>query len=178
MTVNIHEPSLIGTFQIPTHGEQDPNSITLHSMESTPKGLAGLQGIGRFFRDDTPGLGATVGIEGGGASMRYAGDNEICYGVSLHNTGRLHIELGGYAKWSTAEWHEHAHQLLMAARWMAYWSHVHRIPLKHATTGGVSMHRDFKPAVVAPGEYHSDPGAGFPFAYVLDLAKHQLAHGW
>lgn len=73
------------------------------------------------------------------------------------------------------EWFDNcSRQLANSARWIAYWSVRFNIPIRRAWTiaggvqrSGVASHAQLGSA----GGGHHDPGSGYPFKYVLLLAR-------
>ena len=99
------------------------------------------------------------------------------------NPVALSIEMIGYAAFSDKIWGSRRKQREKVAKYLAYWSAAHGIPLKRARvdkrTGavkrpGVTTHN----ALGAIGGGHHDPGRFFPMHRTLVLARKYAREGW
>jgi hypothetical protein len=86
----------------------------------------------------------------------------------------VNCELCAFADWSTDEWMNHPRMLANCATWIAEEAKHFGIPITKLSPSqaqgsgrGVCAHADLG----AAGGGHHDPGAGFPWDYVLDMAK-------
>lgn len=145
-----------------TDGPQHPMVIVLHDCESDGSGPAYLNGIFGFL--DREGLSVHACIAKDGATG-YAADANVKCRHAPPNTGKVGIEQAGFASFTREQWLARPHQLHATAQLVAWYSYRWNIPITHNTTHGVCMHVDL------PEGGHHDPGHGYPFAYVLDLAK-------
>jgi hypothetical protein len=148
-----------------------PQLIVLHSTEgSNVKGLGDLVGLGGFF--DRPAVQASshVATDAEGNSARYVRDSDKAWTQAHYNPVSLSIEQVGAAaqkSWSLAQRQE-------TARWIAYWSKKHGIPIRKAI---VSNGRVVRSGVIRHSELgslggnHHDPGRGFDLHYVLERAR-------
>jgi N-acetyl-anhydromuramyl-L-alanine amidase AmpD len=155
-----------------TRGGLKPQLIVLHSTEGTNvTGLGDLSGLGSWFAKPAAQVSAHVATDAEGNSARYVADGDKAWHCAGYNSASLGIEQVGRAaqkSWAEAQQRE-------TARWLAYWSRLHGIPLqKGAVANGVVT----KPGVVrhsdlgATGGGHSDPGDGYPLSRVLEFARH------
>lgn len=148
-----------------------PLLMVLHSTEgANTRGLADLVGLGRFF--DVPSVEASshVAVDDEGNSARYVRDSIKAWTQAFWNPVSLSIEMVGRAaqtSWTDEEIDE-------AARWLAYWSRKHGIPLQRAevsggrvTRAGVGTHLQLG----AIGGGHHDPGPGFPVNKCIRRAR-------
>ena len=151
--------------------------IVLHSTEG---GTA--ESVARFFA--TTAEASTQLVVDDKECYRMVPDLVIPWGAPGVNTGGLHIEQCGYARWSKAEWLKHEHTLQRSAAKAARWAHMYGIPLRwvgpiglRLGRKGVTTHADASKAFTPGG--HTDPGPGFPKdqwmrwarAYLADLQK-------
>lgn len=147
-----------------------PQLIVIHSTESSNRpGSSDLAAIGAWFDNPTAQASSHVCTDGDGNSARYVADTAKAWHCAGYNSVSLGIEQIGRAaqsSWSPDEIRE-------SARWVAYWSRKHGIPIRRgAVTGG----RVVKSGVVThadlgvTGGGHHDPGAGYPVADLLRLA--------
>lgn len=161
---------------VSSHGGQSPYRIVLHSTESPNYiGTQDLYGIASYWRRQGDGLGAHLTIDGDGLTALNINERELGYHTYRRNTNSLGIEQIGYAKWTRAEWMSHPAQLRKVAQWLAYWSKEFDIPLSRNVEHGVSTHNDQSQLI---GGGHWDPGPGYPFDYVLSLAREYKKTGW
>ena len=144
--------------------------MVLHSTEGANiTGIADLVGLGSFFAGVE--ADSTVAIDAEGQSARYKLDADKPWTQAAYNRRCLSIEMIGRAaqrSWTKAEVDE-------AARWLAYWSRKHGIPLQrgHVSNGtvtkrGVVTHKQLG----ALGGGHVDPGDGFPVNRCIRRARY------
>jgi hypothetical protein len=147
-----------------------------HSTEShDAAGIRDLQGIVHFWRGQHLGYGAHIIIDKDGNSAFCADPTRTTWAVQSHNTGGVHIELVGFAKFQPKTWFLRRKQLHKLARWMAWLNLEYGIPLRFSVNHGWSRHADQSKVY---GGTHWDPGRGFPTKYVLRLAASYRAEGW
>ena len=126
-----------------------------------------------------------------GGSTQYATDNDsvqqfldmaaIAWGAPYANTQGIHIEGYGYVHWDRAEWMATADGSLHRTAWLiAYIAKACGIPLRYLSdtqlrngNRGITSHEQC--TRVFPGGSHTDPGKGYPFDYVLSMAKKYAA---
>lgn len=150
-----------------------PSLIVVHATESTnvPGSSTDLVNVSDWLARVSTKADVHVIVDGDGNSARLVPDGRKAWHVAGYNGYALGIEQVGRAaqtSWSRDELRE-------AARWIARWSAIYRIPIRHgAVTGG----RVVSPGVVRHSELgviggnHDDPGAGYPLATVLGLATY------
>ena len=145
--------------------------IVLHSTESDNReGSGDLQSIAQYFSTSSAEASSHVIVDDEGHSARCVPDARKAWTCVSYNSLSLNIEQIGRAsqpKWSEAEYRE-------CARWIAQWSHEHRIPIRRAITSGgrvlrsgVTTHKKLGPL----GGGHSDPGPNYSLRHVLKLAR-------
>lgn len=154
-----------------SRGGVKPRLIVLHSTEgANVKGLADLIGLGGWFGQTRAGVSSHAATDAEGQSARYVADEAKAWHCAGYNSLSLGLEQIGRAaqsSWTDAQVRE-------SARWLAYWSRKHSIPLQR---GKVSGGRVIRAGVVthadlgALGGGHHDPGAGFPVAHCIALAR-------
>lgn len=161
-------PVIATTYTCTTHGNHVPVRIVIHDTECGDLGgVAEIKGIAEYWQRQGAGLGAHFIIDGDGNIGQGAHPRQITWAVQGHNTGSVHIELVGYARWSKLRWLKRSKQIKQTVRLVAYLSGRYDIPLVHHTGKGLCMHRDFHGT-------HTDPGAGFPFPLVLRWAQKRV----
>jgi hypothetical protein len=111
---------------------------------------------------------------------RMVPDLVIPWGAPGVNTGGLHVEQCGYARYTTAQWLAHEHTLQRSAAQAAQWAHEYGIPLRVVKKWGlklgrkgVTTHSEASRAFTPGG--HTDPGPGFPIGTWMAWAKAYLA---
>lgn len=150
----------------------DVDLIVLHSTEGANiKGLADLVGLGAFFDRIAVQASSHVAIDAEGNSARYVPDARKAWTQAGWNSRCVSVEMIGRAaqrSWTDAEVDE-------AARWLAYWSIKHHVPLHRARvtadgrvlSRGVITHKELG----ALGGGHVDPGDGFPVNRCIERAR-------
>lgn len=158
---------------VETHGHQKPLRGIVHDTESgDAPGITDLEGVVNYWREQDRGLGAHLIIDKDGHSALCANPNEITYAVAGYNTGSFHVELVGYASFTTRLWFLRLKQLRELAKWMAWLNVEYNVPLIADPDHGWSGHRD------QPQQIHTDPGKFFPKGFVLRLARKYRREGW
>lgn len=145
-----------------------PSIIVVHTTESQEAlhSKRDLESIGSWFDNGAAQASSHVCTDGDGNSARYVDDDKKAWHVAAFNSMSLGIEQIGrasYLHWNSA-------QLKETARWVAYWSKKHGIPIRGSRKGrrsGVARHSDLGLA----GGGHSDPGKSYPLAVVFAYAR-------
>jgi hypothetical protein len=153
------------------HGFMKPVRIILHSTESgDTSGTIEMYNIAKYWSN--LGFGAHITVDADGNTARNLADVEYGWHTGGANSGSLGIEQVGYARFTTAQWKARPQELHEVAKWIAWWSKKYDIPIRFSTTHGVSKH------VNHPAGGHWDPGPGYPFDYVLKLAREYKKNGF
>jgi hypothetical protein len=164
---------------------------------SGPRGLSGLHYV--VWHDTEGGTAAGVAAmfhrPGAEGSANIVVDDVSCYrsvpdtwtpwGAPSFNTNGLHIEQCGYASWSRKRWLLHQPMLHRTAYKTAVWCKRHGIPpyfvdVEGLLAGhhGITTHAQitlYNNAKGLPnGGGHTDPGTGYPTAYVAWLVRHYM----
>lgn len=156
-----------------THGKHRPRRIVIHSTESYDReGPSDVDGVFGFWQRQGRGLGAHLVIDAEGITGRGAYATQMTWAVAGANTGSIHIELIGFAKFSRLDWMRlsRRRQLNVAAKWCAWYCHRFGIRPARSTVSGICRHADF------PGT-HWDPGPGFPMRWFLWRVRRYLKYG-
>ena len=162
--------------QVSTHGLQTPRFGVWHDTEShDAAGIRDLQGIVNFWKGQGLGLGAHLIIDKDGNSAFCVSPTFKTYAVQSHNTGGVHVELVGFAKFSPNMWFLRRKQLDKLAKWMAWLNLEYNIPLHWGVEHGWAGHRAHSKKY---GGSHWDPGFGFPSRWVLRRARKYREEGW
>ncbi len=109
-------------------------------------------------------------------SYRTLNDSIIPWAAPPLNTTGWHIEFAGYADWTSDQWMTHKWMLDRGAYKIALRSHWYDIPLKQIGVAGLLNHL---PGCVYHSTIskaykksdHTDPGPGFPMAYLMNKAR-------
>lgn len=173
-----HEhPTIYRRVPVATHGTHKPQAIVLHSTESPNRpGVADVLAIPNFWRGQGAGYGAHLVIDGEGNTVKCALDSQVCWAVAGANTGRLHIELIGYSRYTEDDWDDQDRGLKQAAKWCAYWTERHGIPIRLSTVRGIATHAMYSAAYHVSD--HTDPGKQFPLARFVKRVGYYHEHGW
>lgn len=164
-------------------GQWPPTLIVLHDTESHDRGgNSDLESIGAWF--DNPGSQASahVCVDGEGRSARYVDDRDKAWHCGHYNSASLGVEQIGFATFTKAMWRRNDRaQLKKVAKYIAYWSKLYGIPIRRGKVSvgtvvrsGVVTHKDLG----FLGGGHHDPGGGYPFRGVLNMARLYKARGW
>jgi N-acetyl-anhydromuramyl-L-alanine amidase AmpD len=156
------------------HGQR-PEIIVVHSTEGhNVPGDTDLRGLAEFFNRISTQASSHAATDADGHSSRMVRDHMKAWHVAWFNPVSLGIEQIGFA--AQHSWPDK--QLRETARWIAYWSRVHGIPIqKGAVSGGqvirrgVVRHSDL--GFIGGG--HHDPGPDYPLDRVLEYARHYRA---
>lgn len=154
--------------------------IVIHSTEGQNlPGVTDLQNLGSWFDNPEAQASAHVGIDAQGNSGLYVQDLKKAWHCASFNGVSLGIELIG--RMAQKSWP--SEQERKAAKYVAYWSQRHRIPIRKAKVdtrnasvkrAGVITHAELGVA----GGNHGDPGAGFKMGRLLWLARGYRVKGW
>jgi hypothetical protein len=163
---------------VAAHGGTFPVRAVLHSTESPNyEGVKDLFGIASYWSRVSWGPGAHLTIDCDGNTALNLNERELGYHVSGRNTGSLGIEQIGYARYSRVQWLACPRQLEKVAKWLAYWHEEFDLSLRHDPERGVSTHNEQSHYAGLAGG-HWDPGPGYPFSYVMHLARKYAKEGW
>lgn len=151
--------------------------IVIHTAEYPNKpGIADLEWIADFFDNPSVQASSTIATDGQGNTARLMSDKAKPWTQAAYNSYSLSVENIGYSRTTREEWFDKYHKQLAAnAKWIAYWSIKHKIPIRRAWTvgggiqrSGVATHKQLG----AAGGGHGDPGRGYPIKYVMKLARY------
>lgn len=153
-----------------------PKLIVLHTTESHNRpGVSDLESLASFFDNPAVQASSHIANDAEGNDCRMVPDQMKAWTQANYNPVCLSIEQIGFAATTRDEWFQNAsHQLANSARWIAHWSIARGIPIRRAVTlfggvqrSGVASHKQLG----STGGGHVDPGSGYPFKYVLLLAR-------
>lgn len=160
-----------------------PHRITLIVIHSTEgqnlPGVTDLRNLGSWFDNPAAQASCHVGVDAEGNSALYVQDKRKAWHCASFNSVSLGIELVG--KMAQKSWP--SEQEKKAAKYVAYWSQRHRIPIRKAKVdpnfgtvkrAGVITHAELGVA----GGNHGDPGKGFKMGRLLWLARGYRVRGW
>lgn len=149
----------------------------LHDTEggNIPHSSRDLSGLGTYFDKPSTDASSTVAVDEDANSARYVPAFRKAWAQVYYNSRALSIEQVGFANQS---WQAAAKrpQLDEAARWIALWSHIWDLPIRHAhvtrdgrvTLTGWKQHRDL--GVLGGG--HTDVSSDYPLTRVLLRGRH------
>ena len=141
----------------------------------TAEGSLSFQSLGQFFANPASQVSSQTGIDDtAGVVGEYVKRPDKSWTQGNFNPEATSTELCAFAAWSPAQWEAHPRMLQNCADWIAEECAHFGIPIRRLTAGeaqggsaGVCGHMDLG----AAGGGHADPGPGFPWAHVLELAK-------
>lgn len=162
-----------------------PRLIVLHSTESHNRpGNADLEAIVSWFDNPASQASSHVVVDDEGRSAGCVPDAQKAWTQAYWNPFSLSIEMIGFASQSKIAWLvNNRAQILKTAKYIAYWSKEHNIPIQKGavnnTTGlvtkaGVVTHN----SLGQKGGGHHDPGPNFPSTATLTAAKWYRRFGW
>lgn len=168
------------TNYVKNQSERQPGSkiklIVLHTTEGHNRpGLEDLKNLASWFNNPAAQASSHVGNDAEGNDARFVADSKKAWTCAAYNSASLNIEQIGFSATAKSIWLEkNQKQLRNTAEWIAYWSQEHNIPIRKARVfkgkvllSGVIQHS----GLGAEGGNHGDCGEGYPFDYVLKLAK-------
>lgn len=147
--------------------------IVIHATVSrnVQHSIADLAAIGEFFSHPATQASSHVCTDGDGNSARYVRDRDKAWHCAGYNSPALGIEqvyLEGSDVWRGPEYDE-------TARWVARWSILYGVPIRHGAVSGGSVVRSGvlrHSELGAIGGGHSDPGVHYDLVHMLDRARH------
>lgn len=147
-----------------SRGGVKPAIIVLHTTEGSYAGAVS------WLQNPKSQGSSNVVVSAKGESTRLVDDDAKAWAQADFNPQALSIEQEGRA--AQTSWPDA--QLQTVAKWIAYWSKKHGIPITHSTTRGVCQHKNLGQA----GGGHVDCGDAYPEAKVLALARGYAKNGW
>ena len=154
--------------------------VVLHDMEDARYNDA-AEDTGHWFAQAASAGSTTFGCDND-SIQQYLSLEDVPWGAPYANTSGVHIEQMGIASWHYPEWRAKADGTLFRAAFLiAHLSKVLGIPIRTLTDArvrsgvkGVTTHAQCTKVF---GGSHTDPGPGYPLAYVLGLARGYAAKG-
>jgi hypothetical protein len=158
----------------PNHSDRGGTGVRLvvvHTAEGAQTG----QDLGRYFQNPSAQVSSHVGIDDTpNTAWEYVKRGSSAWTQASANPYSVAVELCAFAEWSPATWDNHPAMLANCAAWIAEECAHFGIPIVKLTASqaqgggrGVCGHVDLG----ASGGGHWDPGPGFPFGRVLEMAK-------
>lgn len=155
------------------HGRLNPSVVVLHSTESHDRpGTEDVEAVLKYLEDTPEALGVHFVTDKEGNLGQGARINQLVYHAKGANSISVGIEQIGFAHHTHWNRIDRTPQIEKVAKTLAYISKERGIPLRHSTTHGVALHRDF------PLGHHTDPGESYPLSRVLRLARRFKKTGW
>jgi len=156
--------------------------VVIHSAESADSfgGDSSAEGVANFFARPSTMASTQLAVDRD-SCVRMLPDLVIPWGAKGANHDGLHVEICGYAKWSTAGWLEREQMLRRAAFRVAKWCWLYSIntrwlsdrQLANGAARGLTTHAQVNK--VFKGGDHWDPGEGFPKDLFLKWVNEEYA---
>lgn len=158
------------------YSSREGGRIHLLSLHTT-EGEGTLEDLRNLFENEE--ASAHYGADGQGEIGQFVQDKYKAWSQCNYNPVCLSLEQIGFAAWSREYWMvKRQDQLKAAGVWLTYGHIQYGVPLRHGEVSGggivkdgVVEHRDL--GLIGCG--HSDCGDGYPFHYVLLLARFYIA---
>ena len=159
----------------PCYSSRGGSSVRLIVMH-TAEGARTIEDLGGFFANSGNGVSSHTGADDQlGVIGEYVTRGNKAWTQGNANPVAVSLELCGFASWTTAQWkNDHHNMLRNCADWIAEEARYYGLPLDRLTAAqaqgsgrGECMHIDLG----SWGGGHVDCGPGFPFGYVLDMAR-------
>lgn len=155
--------------------------VVIHSAEAADSFGADntAEGVANYFARSSTQASTQLAVDRD-SCVRMLPDLVIPWGAAGANHDGLHVELCGFARWSSEEWRQRRRLLERAAYKVAVWCYRYKIParwlsdrqLGNGTARGLTTHAQVN-RVFHRGS-HWDPGPGFPEEFFLSLVKEFL----
>lgn len=168
------------TSYVRNQSDRQPGSkiklIVLHTTEGHNRpGLEDLKNLASWFNNPAAQASSHVGNDAEGNDARFVADSKKAWTCAAYNSVSLNLEQIGFSATAQSTWlSQNQKQLQNTAEWIAWWSKEHNIPIRKARVfkgrvllSGVIQHS----GLGVEGGNHGDCGEGYPFKYVMDLAK-------
>jgi hypothetical protein len=165
------------------HGHQDKRKIVIHETVSHDhRGLSDIKSVSKYLGEKGYGIHCIVDQEG--KSGYYPGERAVFWHAKGDNQSTIGIELVSYipglnisntSRWKI--WWKRERQLHKTARWLAYYSDKHDIPLKYSEgrAAGICSHWDISEAYnISGGHWDGRPkhrAGHFPMMKLIYLAR-------
>lgn len=161
---------------IPTNDYSSRNGNKIRAgVIHTAEGARDEVELGNYFKNTSRDVSSHWGIGQDGGLALYVREPYASWTALKANPWSVQVEICGFAKWTEAEWKKYPKMLDTIARLLAEWNKDYGFALKHGTIqdmrNGVRAFYDHDDVTKAYGGTHWDVGNGFPWDYVLDLAK-------
>lgn len=149
-----------------------PTLIVVHATVShNRKGLSDLSAIGSWFQNPAAQASSHVCVDNEAYSARYVADGAKAWHCAAYNRMSLGIEQilpADGTEITNAMYRE-------TARWIAFWSKRHGIPIRPAVVSGGRVLRSgviFHSQLGSLGGGHSDPGRNYSMNKLLNAARY------
>lgn len=163
-----------GLIPSPNHSGRGGRAVRL-LMVHTAEGARTVESLGAYFSRAAVQVSSHAGIDDHRVET-YVNYDQAAWTARSANTIADQVELCGFARWTREQWlGEHRRMLELLAGWLAERARARGIPLRKlspaqvaAGQSGVCGHVDWTLGVHEGT--HTDPGAGFPWDVVMELA--------
>lgn len=161
-------------FPSPCYSSRNPDGVRLIVVH-TAEGARDISSLGAWFSNPANEVSSHAGADdsGPGRIGVFVKRTDCAWTQAGANGVSVSLELCGFAAWDAAEWDRHPAMLENCAAWIAEESAAFGVPIVKLSPAeaqggatGVCAHSDLG----SWGGNHGDPGAGFPWARVLELA--------
>lgn len=157
----------------PCYSSRNPGGVRLLVVH-TAEGATTIESLGNFFANPANEVSSHAGADDKANTIGvYVKRTDCAWTQAGANSVAVSLEICGFAAWDRSTWNAHPAMLENVARWLVEESAEFGIPLTKLTPGeaqsggrGVCAHSDLG----SWGGNHSDPGPGFPWDRVLELA--------
>ncbi len=169
------------------NGGYKKSIVVVHTNEAGPYGYHKFPGtaesLGLYLKRPDVQASYQKAVDRNGDVCRMVSDEDRAWAAgSIGNNEGLHICALGWSAQSREEWFDFPQQLDQIGKEIAQWCRDEGIPADKLDAAQLV---DAKPGVAGHGDVaqawhetdHTDPGQGFPYDYVLGVARRELGIG-
>lgn len=183
MKLWVRRPRVDVELSYPNHGTAPKHYIVLHqTISGDAPGISDIVGVGNYLKHVGYAIHMIVDAEGNSAAVSPAHETDIYYHCQDFNSNSIGIEQVSFKKGIAGYWWTRLKQLNKVARWIAYLSKAHNIPIQwdqHLTLGaGVVGHYDVTVAKKIYGGHTDCQYPDYPMKTVIRLATAYRKLGW
>lgn len=179
--LSVRRPRVDVNLKYDAHGYADKRLIVLHqTISADAHGLSDIQNVGHYLDVIGYGIHVITDVDGNSAAVSQPDERAIYWHVQGANEESIGIEQVSYKTGDPKYWWKRAKQLHKAARWIAYLSKQHGIPIVYDPSAqhGVCGHADVTKAKGIVGGHTDCQYPNYPTKWVVRQARIYRKTGW